>query len=186
MFDLADIPEKEAAVYPKHAYCLFCRTGREKDIASVIRITNECEALIPRIEKEECRSGVWERKVKSMLPGYLFIYSDSEFDFDRIKGIDGVLKILRYKDYERDLRGDDRRFADWLYSNGGTFGVSKAIKEGTKIRIVDGPLVKYAGSILEVKRQKRQAKVEITVGSIRREIWMSFEWLEPEEIEGEK
>lgn len=166
---------------PEHSYCVFCRTGTESETAELIGKEKNCSVIVPKIEREECHSGVWKRIVKNMLPGYIFAFSDDPLELSDVKNRGGVIKLLRYDDEEYDLRGDDREFAEWLYKNGGTIGVSTAVKVGTKIKVTGGPLLDYAGSIMEVKRQKRIAKVRITLGDIIRDVWMSFEWLKEDE-----
>lgn len=181
-----DVIEGGGEIYPLHAHCIFCETGRDEIIAARLANENNVTAFVPHIVNEECHSGVWEKHTRRMLPGYIFLYSDEAVNAERIRRTDGVLRFLKYEDGEYDLRGDDRLFAEWIYKAKGTVGISTAVKEGTKIRVVGGPLVDYAGSILEVKRQKRLAKVAITVGNITREVWMSFEWLEPENMQEQK
>lgn len=135
------------------------------------------------VENEECRSGVWEKRLRHMLPGYVFVYSDNEIPISKLGKMPCVLKPLKYGDGDYILKGGDRDFAEWIYSHNGLIGLSVAIKSGSKIKVVDGPLLDYEGSIVEVKRQKRLAKVLITIGDISREVWMSFEWLKESRME---
>lgn len=172
--------DPDALACPEYVYCLFCRSGSEKTVAQAVQQKLNCEAIVPRIERDEHRSGKWEKRVIDMLPGYIFLYSDVEADIESLKGKAGALKVLRYDDGSNRLLDDDLRFAEWLYKNGGTIGISTAVKEGTKIRVTGGPLLDYAGSIIEVKRQKRIAKVAIKLGGVTREVWMSFAWLSAE------
>lgn len=166
---------------PEFAYCLFVKAGEEERTAAELSETTGCIPLVPMVERDERHSDKWERVAKKMLPGYVFLYSFVPIDPEPISDSSGVLRILRYTDESAELVGEDRRFAEWVYKNGGTVGVSTAVREGTKIRVIDGPLLDYRGSIIEVKRQKRTAKVAVSFGEITREIWMSFEWLESEE-----
>ena len=184
--ELTDREGRESAAVPQcpeHSYCVFCRTGTESETAELIGNDKECVVIIPKIEREECHSGVWKRITKNMLPGYIFIFSDDALELSDIRRRGGVIKLLRYDEEDYDLRGDDRNFAEWIYKNEGVIGVSTAVKEGTKIKVTGGPLLDYAGSIIEVKRQKRIAKVRITLGEITRDVWVSFEWLKEDENE---
>lgn len=167
---------------PEYAYCVFCETGKEEYVASRIGHDPRITVLVPTIEHDEHRNGTWEKCTRKMLPGYLFLYSAESENCEELKRIDGVIKALKYDDKDYKLTGSDRQFAEWLYRNNGRIGMSSAIKEGTKIRIVGGPLLSYAGSILEVKRSKRIAKVAVTLGDVTREIWMGFEWLTSTDI----
>ena len=166
---------------PVYACCLFVRAGDEERAAAEIAEKTGCSVLVPMIDREELHSGSWVRITKKLLPGYVFLYSDSPIASESMTGTNGVLKVLKYTDGRCELVGEDRRFAEWIYDNGGTVGVSTAVKEGDRIRVIDGPLLDYCGSITEVKRKKRTAKVSISFGEITREIWMSFEWLKTEE-----
>ena len=163
---------------PEQIYCVFCRAGSEENTASLINSRLGCRAIVPRVIRDECHSGIWEKKVRVMLPGYIFVYSDTAVSLDGVGEGGGMLKLLRYGENDNELRGNDLEFAEWIYDNDGTIGLSTAVKEGSKIRVVGGPLLNYSGSIVEVKRQKRLAKVSITIGDTVRDVWMSFEWLQ--------
>lgn len=145
---------------------------------SCLKGSKICNALIPQIEKDERRQGVWRRVRHNMLPGYVFLFSDCQLDCAELSRLSGVIKILGYDTGDHALHGSDREFAVWLYRNSGCIGVSTAVAEGSRIRVTGGPLLDYAGCIKEVNRSKRIAKVAVSVDDVIRDVWMSFEWLE--------
>ncbi|MCR5610252.1 MAG: hypothetical protein K6F68_00260 [Clostridiales bacterium] len=162
---------------PGFAYCVFCESGRDDIAAENVLKGLHAFAISPKVEKEECHSGVWEKCLRRMLPGYVFVYSDVPVPVSELVRVSGILRVLKYNDGDYRLKGADRLFAEWVHAHGGMIGMSLAVKDGTKIRVADGPLKDYEGSIVEVKRQKRIAKVAIRLGDVTRYVWMGFEWL---------
>ncbi len=162
---------------PQYVYCVFCKGGAETRAAAVYSAAG-CEAIVPMIEKDVRKQGVWQRRRHKMLPGYTFLYSDRKLNYDELRSAGGTARVLRYGTGECELRDTDREFALWLYRNKGCIGVSVAVKVGTRILITGGPLLDYAGRIKEVNRSKRIAKVEVSIEDAVRNVWMSFERLE--------
>lgn len=161
------------------AACLFCQNGAETRIAEAIRREfPTLTVLFPQYERCERKKGQTVKRTLPLLGGYLFLYGD-EPDLVRLYRISGVYRLLQYEDGESRLRGVDMDFAQWLYDNNGRIGLSLALRKGSRVEIVDGPLKHYEGRILELKSHKQQAKVAIEIGDYTRDIWLSFCWIEP-------
>ena len=179
---MSDMEKSIPNRFPAHCVCAFCKGGTESVLEQILGAELNCVAFTPKVEREESHGGKKTVTVRKMMPGYIFIFSDDSISASELYRIDGILRLLKYDDGEYDLREDDLRFAKWLYSNDGKIGLSTAISEGTKIRVINGPLLDYAGSIIEVKRGKRIAKVRIAIGDTIRDIWIGFELMEPESM----
>jgi transcription antitermination factor NusG len=66
-----------------------------------------------------------------------------------------------------------------LLRQNGKFGISKAVLEGTKVKIIDGPLKELEGKIIKVNKRRKCAEIEIeTFGTINK-IWLAYELIEP-------
>jgi transcription antitermination factor NusG len=152
------------------AYCIYCKTGSESAIANrVNEIFDNTVAYAPVRVLQEKRKGSWEECEQILIPGYVFIYFEEETDLSPIKELTGVYKILQYQSGSRELVGSDLEYALWVYSHKGRIGPSKALVEGSMVKIVDGPLIDGVGKIIRLDRHKRRAWVEFDFdGKIQR------------------
>lgn len=124
------------------------------------------------------KHGVKRAKAR-LLPGYVFFAYDGTPDWDTICRYSAVLKVLRYEDGSRVLRGDDLRFVSWLKRYEGLIDVSQVIKVGTKIAFVGGPLMGMEASVVKVNKGRKS--VQIALGgedAIFHNIWCSIEYIE--------
>jgi transcriptional antiterminator NusG len=88
-----------------------------------------------------------------------------------------VYKALSYPDGSYALRGRDLDFVRLLMKNNGVYKISRAVSEGSKIKIIDGPLKDLEGGIIKVNRRKGRALVRIEGEGIINNIWLGFELL---------
>lgn len=160
------------------AYCAFCGTGKEEMTVRLIERVMPVKALTPKLLCCENHKGVWVDHTRVLLPGYLFIYTDEPLDFRLLYSLSDVYKVLTYEDRSSALRGADNDFARWIFSEGGIIGKSNALREGDRIRVIDGPLKLFEGGIQKVNKQRKRALVEIDFHGICNHVWMPFEWME--------
>jgi len=121
--------------------------------------------------------GVLVREEQALLPGYVFLESPGEPDWRVIRQQGDVLKPLAYADGTQALRGRDLAFVRFLEGSGGFLGLSRAVQEGTRIRVLDGPLKAWEGSIIRVNRRRQAAEVRIDGEGIVHTIWLPYEVL---------
>ena len=93
------------------------------------------------------------------MPGYVFFDADTEPAWNRILKDSAVLKLLSYGDGEYALRGTDLEFIDWIKKNNGIIEMSSAVKVGSMIEFVAGPLKDMNGKIIKINRSRRQVQV---------------------------
>ncbi|MDD3401473.1 MAG: hypothetical protein PHT58_07605 [Eubacteriales bacterium] len=162
----------------REVICVFCISGQEKNTVEAIeREFPHARAMFATFERDERKNGEWVRRRLPLLNGYVFVYSDDLVDMLRLSRLIGVYRPLKYEDGAYSLRGADLDFARWIYENEGNIGVSQAIKIGNRIEVVGGPLAAYKGVIKDVNNQRRSALVTIEVGEMKKDVWLSFEWL---------
>jgi len=159
-------------------YCLFCKTGQERAVVRELNARADAVALFPVKIKTEWRDGHWENLQKPLLPGYVFVYTANPMPLARAGLPGGVIRLLKDSDGRGDLRGADRAFADWMWARGGLIGLSKAVYDGERVEIVEGPLKDMGGVIVAVDRRKRIAKVELDIVGSTQRIWLSFDFFQ--------
>lgn len=89
------------------------------------------------------------------MPGYVFFDADTEPMWNRILKDSAVLKLLSYGDGEYALRGTDLEFIDWIKKNNGIIEMSSAVKVGSMIEFVAGPLKDMNGKIIKINRSRQ-------------------------------
>ena len=144
-------------------YCVFCRTGFEAGIESRLKRRGYA-TLVPKIKKFKPSGGKLVEKELCLLPGYVFFETDEK------------------DDGEYRLRGADLDFVEWIRRHAGTIEPTKVIKEGTKIRFVEGPLCELNGRVLKVNKSRRQVQIELNnANGLLSTIWCAIEYVEPEQ-----
>lgn len=161
--------------------CLFCLTGKEESV--VARITNAGlgTAFHPRKIKPFFKKDKWKDVLVSLLPGYVFVISETPIPLNQFWRIPDVIRPLTYgpDDHDGYLSGQDRVLALWLMQENGLVGNLDMVKEGSQIRIISGLLKNLNGRVIKVDRRKRLANVELeVVGSIH-SVWLGVNFLEP-------
>jgi len=159
--------------------CLYVRVGREQKTVEVIRHMHpEITALAVGQLKHQSRNGVKSVVNTILLPGYVLFQADEDFEVRQLYFLEHVVRLLKYEDRMWALRGKDLAFAQWVYRMNGLIGMSKAYREGTMVRIVEGPLKDFEGKILRVDSRNRNAQVSFGFDRQVFSAWLAFEWME--------
>lgn len=177
---------KNSGLGYSHSYCLFCRTGQEAKVLVALGENEHMRALFPQRMKTERRKGKWVPVQRPMLPGYIFLYVQEVKAHECAQGsamvlthrLPNVLQVLRYGDGTSVLRGRDQVFADWLWTQDGIIGISKAIRLGERVQIVDGPLKDLGGTIKSLDAHKRVAKIELDIVGSTQLLRLSFDYID--------
>lgn len=150
----------------------------ERRAAYLVRDALQIGSIAPVKVKKEWRNNRWEQTNLALFPGYIFAYSKAQLDIRRVCDLPHIQKVLRYADGSTALYGRDWVFANWLMQNNGIVGVSSAILEGDRVKVVSGPLKDLEGMIVKVDKRKQIAKVAFTTCGSIKHFWLSFEILE--------
>lgn len=172
--------------------CFFCKSGKEAEVIRHFETTfPKARAIAPtRSRYRRTPNGAIEERVP-LLPGYVFFEITEEgtpapgiidqvllalLDFRRH---DSVLSLLRYNDGSWRLTGDDARFAAMLFQTDGNIGISKAyFDKGNRIRILDGFLKGYEGSIIGVNRKMKTVEVSVLLQDKKVTMRLGYELVE--------
>lgn len=160
--------------------CLFCASGREHAVAGELNRLDCLTAIAATKLKKEWRQGAWQVVQKALLPGYIFLYMHGLDLTPAERAVLQPLRVIKYNDGSSLLIGQDRKFADWLWKQGGTIGISHALRRGDRVKFIGGPLAEMGEEITKVDGRKRIAKVSIDVGG-GLNIWLSFDYVETTE-----
>ena len=164
--------EKER--YP-HIYCLFCRSGTEQRISEAIERRHAfIRALAAVQEKHRYTDRRYEIDRQRFLPGYLFLYSKEEVEFESIQRIRDVYRFLSDSGGISELLGSDRAFAEWLWMNDGIVGMSRISFETGELRIHSGPMKHFAKDIVRLDKHTKNALVRMRFLDKECDMWLAF------------
>jgi len=158
------------------SYCVFCKTGSEKDVARRVHtIDNRIEAIAPVCTLQEKRQGKWEQREQILLPGYVFLYAEEEMQVELRAEVSDLYKVLGYGTGLRELYGMDYEYSMWIYRHQGSINTSKVLTEGRNVKVIDGPLLDGFGTIVRLDKHKRRVWIDFEFDGQKRLVALSAE-----------
>ena len=157
--------------------CLYCYSG---NMDKAIELFNGCYPDIrlvypQRVRRRRLSGKTYLDETVPLLPDYMFFETDHNLPKEKLKRTNSVLRLLTYTDGEWELRGADDHFAKEMFESEGRIGLSKAYyDDNRRIRIVEGFLKPYEGSIKQVNRKKKTAEIEITFQDRQMSLWLGY------------
>ena len=162
-----------------YSYCLFCATMKCDSIASAIRQRFGYAAFSPKIVQRRWIRGECHEEIKPYLPGYVFVCTQEPIgDFREIQRMEGVGRYLGSSQNGYRLEGNDRGFAEMLYSHGGTIGIMKVFQEGDRVRLSEEALGRFEAEIIRLDRRKGRAQLQYCFDGNSYKVWMGYEMIE--------
>lgn len=165
-----------------YCYCLFCLTAKQNDMEKLISRVYPCMVVNTKITQKLWKRGTAKYVKHLLLPGYLFLYSEERLDLSEVSRFTGVIRVLKNEDMSYELRDRNEEFARWIYRNGGEIAVSKAVREGDRIRVVQGPMADFTGTLLRVNKSRQRAEIAFEFDGIERRMWLSFDWIDAQGV----
>lgn len=173
-----------------------CRSGKEeKTKAHLLRLLAremgddfDVQLFIPMRQMIDRRKGKKLYNNRPILPGYLLAASERDLTpyIQEVRTVAGCYGFLRYIDRSIALRGVDKEYASWIMHYKGTIKPSRAVfKKGEPIKIIDGPMKDFFGSIISVDYRHSRAMVEFEFAEVVRRVSMPIEFIESERSIGE-
>lgn len=160
-------------------FCFFCRVGYEEKVANEINKYNDGLLALPVLqEKHRSQNGVRTIVKQVMLPGYVFVYSNESITIERILKNSKVLRVLKDTDGDCELYGKDMEYAKLVLKYNGLLSCSKAIRLGSHVKVVEGPLKDYEGYIKEISKKNRNGRIEMMFMGQMISAWLPFDWVE--------
>ena len=161
-----------------YAYCIFCNTVKSDLDATVITQKYGYTAFSPKIVQRKWIKGKCFEEVKPYLPGYVFMYVEKPItQFREINILDGVLRFLGQRENGFQLTGDDRRFADMLYLQGGVIGIVKTYKEGDRVPIAKDLMGGFEGEIIKLEKRKGRCLVQYNFDNNTCQMWVGYDMI---------
>jgi len=161
----------------KHIYCLFCRSGSERQLSHEIELRFPYIRVVAAMqEKHKYIDKQYEIDRRNLLPGYLFLYTNEVLDVLAIHRMDKVFKLLGDGREIAELRGRDRIFAEWIWKNNGEIGISRIRTTKTGFEVLSGPLQYFLKEIVKLDKHTKNALVRMEFLEEAKEIWLAFDF----------
>ena len=137
--------------------------------------------------RENKHTKVWTEVKDILLPGYILVDTPDPWDFkERCAKNGSALSfhlIGRTQSAGRDKIGDDYEPDEFIPVTDAELNlirslcgeISKGVKEGSRVRIISGPLVGLQGAVVKLNPHHRCALVRLEMFGRNLDIWLSFE-----------
>lgn len=147
-------------------YVAQVQSGRElqtKEICNqIIGSDLLIECFVPMYERLKCFSGIWQKRLEVLFPGYIFIQTNKiNLLFYALKSVPKLTKILG-SDYNFiPIDKSEERFLTKFFNQNYIIEISKGFIVGENVHILEGPMINFKGKIQKIDRHKRTAYIEI-------------------------
>jgi transcriptional antiterminator NusG len=160
----------------KPTFCVFCETSQDNKVEAFLTKAGY-DVISTLAERNIVKNGKLVKGTRSVIPGYVFFENEIEPDWDEICKYRHIYYALHYGDNTKELKNNDLHFVKWLKSNNGIIKISKAIKIGNKVKIMEGPLKDLEGKIVKINNRQKCAGIKIGGEGISCIIWLSYEYI---------
>lgn len=164
-------------------YALFVLTGQEEKVKERIQYrfkNSELRFIVPKRRLLERKSGKWEQKVRTILPGYILVNGTlGEKEYYLLEGVPGLLRVLKDNGEPFEIPEEDIAVIKKLICNGDIIEPFSVFEESGKAIVVDGPLIGLEGLIYSVDKRKGRAKIRINFAGEPRLIDLSIFMIQP-------
>ena len=159
------------------AYVFFTLSNQEVDLAEELNNNYEniyCLVLKRMIHRSD-HGRKWDEE-SVLIKGYVFVYAPKGYDIRYVRSDNNPFRVLKRKENNGILMGDDLEYATWVLRQNGLIGISKAIKVNEMVKIVEGPLADFEGYIIQYSKRNRNCLVEVNFMNQTIRTWLPFEW----------
>ena len=162
-----------------YCYCLFCETIKCPRIARDVESLYGIRAISPVQVQHTWSKGRMVDIEHSLLPGYIFLYSEQKLDNlkQMLRFVDGVIRPLSGNNgYE--LGGSDEQFALMLLSKDGVIGRTNVYTKGQTVRICEGAFENTKVDILKVDHRNHRIQIQMRFADQIIKTWVNYEMVE--------
>jgi transcriptional antiterminator NusG len=166
-------------------YVLHVISGKENTIEKFISKlgTDSLKPFLPRKKLKIRKSGITKDIIKPLYPGYIFIIGIWNLnEAKKIVKLPGAVKFIGGLYSPGTLKNDEKEIINKIIKDG-VAEYSKVVKEGTKIKIISGPLKELEGVIQSVDRRKQKAIVSLPLLNSIVKVTLGFEYMKESEEE---
>lgn len=161
--DEKKIPTWERTCEKWHA--IFVRSGEEDRVKERLLYKfgqDGPRIIVPKRKLKERKQGKWEIKVRVLFPGYVLLNGHIGVEeYYLMKNTPGIIDILRDKSGLLVIQEDEIRVIKSLICDSEIISTSRVYMDGSRVIVVDGPLLGMEGLIESIDKRKGRVKVKI-------------------------
>jgi transcriptional antiterminator NusG len=164
-------------------------TGKESDTRDVILrdipaiaalVPIERIILVPQRRLMERHKGKWKEVLRTCFPGYVFVRAEMDTAlYYKLYQIPSVIRILG-SNGPQPVPLNEMNAILWLTAEGDTIGISDALHEGEKIKVMAGPLIGLEGQIIKIDARRHRAKVSLGLMGEQRTVELGINLIKSE------
>lgn len=136
------------------------------------------ECFIPKREKLKKFHGCWHKVEEILFPGYVFAVTERPWElYQELKRIPRLTRFLgKEGQFFFSLNQEEEKLVRELGNQEHKTEISMIeVREGKKIRVIDGPLKDYVGDVVRVNLHKREVAVRVEFMGREMELRMGIE-----------
>ncbi len=140
------------------------------------------DVLIPEETVFEVRNGKRKQRVKSFIPGYIFVKCDLDKRLqEEIEVLESVVNFIgRKKDPTPLQDAEINKILSRVEERKDIATVETQFSIGDPIKVIDGPFNTFSGSVKEVNNEKQKLKVEVGILGRKTPVELDFSQVELE------
>lgn len=164
-------------------YVIYTRAGNEEKlrdkITDLVLLPGD-EVYIPMYNRQKKYEGEYRVVTRPLFQGYVFYETEDGISlWERLRKITDIKKLLRDGDDEvAPLKKEEEILLYKLCGKEHVLDISEGYKEGSRVRVIKGPLMGQEALIKKVNRHKRIAVIEIDMFQRKMELVVGLQILQ--------
>lgn len=145
-------------------YAAFVETGKEDNVRERLeyRFQDRLDFYVPKRRLRERKGGIYHDVVRTLFPGYVLVNGKIGMDeYYGFKNIPGLWRLLKDEENLLSIAPKEAEIINKLISDSVVIGPSTIYKEGSRVRVISGPLCGMEGYIIKVDSRKGRARVRL-------------------------
>ena len=149
-------------------------------IAGQIEHRFRVSAISTKVKKSHRKDGRLVVLEKDMLPGYIFLCSETQLatSYYKLLATPGVYRILGREEDGYCLMDSDKVFAEQLFRAGGIIDKQYVCREGELVALRSELFKGMQGTVKKYERRNGRALIEFDFAGARRSVWVAVELIE--------
>lgn len=164
-------------------FTAFVKTGEEDNVKErlLFRFTgSNVKFLVPKRRLRERKNGTWEYKIRTLFPGYVLINGAIGVDeYYTMKDVPGLIKVLKDKSGLLQIEQPEISVISRLICNNEIIGSSSIYMQGSRVVVIDGPLLGLDGLIDSIDKRKGRVKIRLNFIGETRLVDLSVSMVQP-------
>jgi transcriptional antiterminator NusG len=164
-------------------YAIQITIGQEQETMALCRTLIRDRLLQsivnPQTEILKKYHGQWNKLLRPMFPGYLFVITDDvELLFQQFHQVPKLTRILGTDKVPVELSDEEVHFLKRILNPEGIVEISRGILIGDTLKIQSGPLIGMEGNVTRIDRHKREVRLKVEMMGQELEVTLGLEVVE--------